>query len=160
VSTRSLRPPPAGTRSKPEGADIQAAPRATSPVSIAIGVIEVDIVNECVRSSGRAVRLGEIELKLLILLISEPGKIFSREWLAEVLWPKRIFLDVRTVDQKIRRLRTALNRGPAPDPIRSVRGQGYKFSENYEKDYAAWVNRGRKRYHLEEIARMQKRVKR
>ncbi|MCC7253886.1 winged helix-turn-helix domain-containing protein [Hyphomicrobium sp.] len=126
---------------------------------VSIGGIEVDPTSRIVHSSGRLVRLGEVEFKLLALLVSAPGAVFSRERLVEEFWPDRIFLDVRTVDQKIRRLRSALIRGVAPDPIRSVRGKGYKFSETYATDYATWLDKGRKRLHLEEIARRRKRVK-
>jgi len=133
----------------------------SAPTSrFSIGGIEVDVSSGAVRSSGRPVRLGKVEFRLLALLIAEPGTVFSRERLVEVFWPDRIFLDVRTVDQKVRRLRSTLNRGLVPDPIRSVRGEGYKFSETYAAEYAEWLSKGRKRLHLDEIARMRKRVKR
>ena len=167
MSTQSVRPPPAGARSKrPGGKQSPATDAAPSTPAIApastirIGGIEVDPTRSTVHSSGRPVRLGEVEFKLLALLISAPGAVFSRERLVEELWPHRIFLDVRTVDQKIRRLRSALIRGAAPDPIRSVRGMGYKFSESYAADYSVWLEKGRKRLHLDEIARMRKRVRR
>lgn len=167
MSTQSVRPPPAGARSRRPGAKHSPATDATPSTSaiaptstVSIGGIEVDPTSNTVHSSGRLVRLGEVEFKLLALLISAPGVVFSRERLVEEFWPHRIFLDVRTVDQKIRRLRSALIRGTAPDPIRSVRGMGYKFSESYATDYSVWLEKGRKRLHLDEIARMRKRVRR
>ncbi|MBN8910724.1 MAG: winged helix-turn-helix transcriptional regulator [Rhizobiales bacterium] len=125
-----------------------------------VGGIEIDYVTGGVQCSSRPVRLTEGEFKLLSLLMSNPGTTFTRERIAAELWGDQPDVDVRTVDQKVRRLRRALNRGPAPDPICSVRGKGYKFSETYEKDYVAWLSKGRKRFHMKEIIRMRKRVKR
>lgn len=134
-----------------------AFPTIAAPSPVRIGGIEVDLANNLVRSSGRAVRLRAGEFKLLAMLISRPGAIFSRDRLAEELWPARPSVGARTVDQKIRRLRCALNRGLAPDPICSVHGKGYKFSESYEQDYALWLSTGRKRCHLDELASMRRR---
>lgn len=124
------------------------------------GGIEVNLSECSVRSLGRVVRLPPCEYRMLLLLMSEPGKIASRERLAEELWSAGEIRDLRTVDQRITRLRRALNRGRAPDPICSVRGKGYKFSEAYDREYAVWLGGGRKKLSLDEIVHMRKRVKR
>jgi DNA-binding winged helix-turn-helix (wHTH) protein len=72
------------------------------------------------------------------------GKTFTRKRLLAAIWGTRR-VDLRTIDVTIGRLRKALNRDY---PIRSVRGHGYKFHENYEEMYLRWMERGRKRRRL------------
>lgn len=123
-----------------------------------IGGIAIDRQSGKVFAADRPVHLAPIEYKILELLMLNPGLAFSRERLAEAAWGEDTSIDIRTVDQKIRRIRSALNRGPAPDPIRSVRGKGYKFSETYERDYAIWLRKGKKRLHISEILQKRKRM--
>jgi two-component system phosphate regulon response regulator PhoB len=59
--------------------------------------------------------------------------VFSREQLLDGVWGRDVYIDERTVDVHVGRLRRALNRGRAPDPIRTVRGGGYAFDERYGK---------------------------
>ena len=65
--------------------------------------------------------------------------VYSREQLIDILWGPDAEIEERTVDVEVGRLRKALTLGRAPDPIRSVRGRGYKLSEFAEQDYAAWL---------------------
>jgi two-component system phosphate regulon response regulator PhoB len=74
--------------------------------------------------------------------MSYQGVVFYRDQLVAILWGAEADVDERTVDQKIARLRRALTHGRTPDPIRSVRGKGYKFSEHAEQDYVRWLERG------------------
>lgn len=123
-----------------------------------IGGIELDRERAEARCSGRLVPLRASELQIFAVLMAQPGKVFSREQLVAEVWGEGADIDVRTIDQQIRRIRSAVNRGNAPDPIRSVRGQGYKFSETYETEYADWLARDDKRMRLSEIMQKRKRV--
>ena len=81
--------------------------------------------------SGRELRLGPTEFRLLEFLMSSPGRVFSREQLLDGVWGREIYVDERTVDVHVGRLRKAINRGRERDPIRTVRGSGYSFDERY-----------------------------
>lgn len=122
-----------------------------------IGGIELDRERAEARCSGRLVPLRASELQILAILMAQPGTVFSREQLVAGVWGEGAEIDVRTVDQQIRRIRGAVNRGNAPDPIRSVRGQGYKFSESYEAEYADWLALADKRMSMTEIVAKRKR---
>jgi two-component system phosphate regulon response regulator PhoB len=84
-------------------------------------------VNKRARRSGRLLRLRPKEFNLLELFILNSGAVLSREDIVRRAWRESTDLDIRTVDVTVGRLRKAVNRGWLPDPIRSVRGQGYKF---------------------------------
>jgi two-component system phosphate regulon response regulator PhoB len=77
---------------------------------------------------GREIRLGPTEFKLLEFLIESPGRVFSRAQLLDGVWGQDVYVDERTVDVHIGRLRKAINRGRDKDPIRTVRGTGYAFA--------------------------------
>ncbi|MFQ5561937.1 MAG: phosphate regulon transcriptional regulator PhoB [Parvularculaceae bacterium] len=83
------------------------------------------------RSSRRVVRgekeihLGPTEFRLLDHMIQHPGRVFSREQLLNAVWGTDVFVEVRTVDVHIGRLRKALNKYGQGDPIRTVRSAGY-----------------------------------
>lgn len=123
-----------------------------------VGAIEFDSVSGTIVSFGRPVHMTPGEFQIFKVLIMAPGRVFSREQLAETIWGHTHTVDVRTVDQKIRRIRSALNRGPAPDPIKSVRGLGYKFAETYADDFQVWIARGKHRLHMSEIVERRKRM--
>ena len=93
-------------------------------VVLRAGPIEVDPVTHDVRISGAPTQLRPLEYKLLQLLVSEPGKVFSREELLEQVWEMRGDINTRTVDVHVRRLRVSL--GPAADVIETVHGFGYR----------------------------------
>jgi two-component system phosphate regulon response regulator PhoB len=59
--------------------------------------------------------------------------VFSRQQLLDGVWGDDVYIDDRTVDVHVGRLRKALNRDSEPDPVRTVRGSGYSFDERYEK---------------------------
>jgi two-component system phosphate regulon response regulator PhoB len=89
------------------------------------GDILVDRVSHRVRRAGQEVHLGPTEFRLLDHLIQHPGRVFSREQLLNAVWGSDVYVEARTVDVHIGRLRMALNGDKLPDPIRTVRSAGY-----------------------------------
>ena len=112
-------------------ARIGALLRRASPERIAsvltAGDIELDREKRRVSRSGREVALGPTEFRLLEFLMQSPGRVFSREQLLDGVWGRDVYIDERTVDVHVGRLRKALNRGRGNDPIRTVRGSGYSL---------------------------------
>ena len=96
------------------------------------GDIELDRLSHRIRRSGRELHLGPTEFKLLEFLMQSPGRVFSREQLLDGVWGHDVYIDERTVDVHVGRLRKALNRPRQADPIRTVRGSGYAFDEMFE----------------------------
>jgi two-component system phosphate regulon response regulator PhoB len=84
-----------------------------------------------VRRGKRDVHLGPTEFRLLDTLIQRPGRVFSREQLLDRVWGHDVYVEIRTVDVHIGRLRKALNRRGDTDPIRTVRSSGYALDETY-----------------------------
>jgi two-component system phosphate regulon response regulator PhoB len=101
---------------------------------LAAGDLELDRETRRVSRSSREVHLGPTEFRLLEFLMQSPGRVFSREQLLDGVWGRDVYIDERTVDVHVGRLRRALNRGRASDPIRTVRGTGYSFDERFGKD--------------------------
>jgi len=95
------------------------------------GDIELDRATHRISRSGKEVHLGPTEYKLLEYLMQSPGRVFSREQLLDGVWGHDVYVDERTVDVHVGRLRKALNKGRAKDPIRTVRGAGYSFDEKF-----------------------------
>jgi two-component system phosphate regulon response regulator PhoB len=118
-------------------ARVRALLRRARPERIAdvlsFGELEVDREKKRVSRGGRAVDLGPTEYRLLEFLMQRPGRVFSREQLLDGVWGSEIYIDERTVDVHVGRLRKALNRGHAIDPIRTVRGAGYALDDRFGK---------------------------
>ena len=95
------------------------------------GDIELDRETRRVRRAGSELHLGPTEFRLLEFLMQSPGRVFSREQLLDGVWGRDVYIDERTVDVHVGRLRKALNRARGPDPIRTVRGAGYAFDETF-----------------------------
>ena len=116
-------------------ARIRALLRRTKPEQIAVvlsaGDIELDREKKRVVRAGRDVPLGPTEFRLLEFLMENPGRVFSREQLLDRVWGRDIPIDERTVDVHVGRLRKALNRGRATNPIRTVRGAGYALDDRF-----------------------------
>ena len=93
------------------------------------GDIELDRIAHRVTRGLREVRLGPTEFRLLEFLMESPGRVLSRTQLLDGVWGRDAFVDERTVDVHIGRLRKALIRGKERDPVRTVRGAGYVFGE-------------------------------
>jgi two-component system phosphate regulon response regulator PhoB len=116
-------------------ARINALLRRTDPQLVTTllkaGDLELDRQSHRVRRSGREVHLGPTEYRLLEYLMRHPGRVYSREQLLDGVWGNDVYVDERTVDVHVGRLRKAINRGRNPDPIRTVRGAGYAFDERF-----------------------------
>jgi two-component system, OmpR family, phosphate regulon response regulator PhoB len=97
------------------------------------GDIEFDRERRRVFRAGREITLGPTEFRLLEYLIQSPGRVFSREQLLNGVWGQDVYIEDRTVDVHIGRLRKALSDSGERDPIRTVRGSGYAFDERYQK---------------------------
>jgi two-component system phosphate regulon response regulator PhoB len=89
------------------------------------GDIVMDRVTHRVKRGGREVRLGPTEFRILDHLMQHPGRVFSREQLLDAVWGSDVYVEARTVDVHIGRLRKALVVGDETDPIRTVRSAGY-----------------------------------
>ncbi len=95
------------------------------------GDIVLDRASHRVRRAGRELRLGPTEFRLLDALLRRPGRVFSREQLLDQVWGRDVYVEARTVDVHVGRLRKALNRRGERDPIRTVRSAGYALDETY-----------------------------
>jgi two-component system phosphate regulon response regulator PhoB len=91
------------------------------------GDIVIDRVAHRVRRASREVHLGPTEFRLLDYLMQHPGRVFSREQLLDAVWGSDVYVEARTVDVHIGRLRKALNQEIEDDPIRTVRSAGYSL---------------------------------
>ena len=91
------------------------------------GDLVIDRGAHRVRRGPREVRLGPTEFRLLAYLMQHPGRVFSREQLLDAVWGSDVYVEARTVDVHIGRLRKALNDGTEDDPIRTVRSAGYSL---------------------------------
>ncbi len=89
--------------------------------------ITMDRVAHRVRRAGREIHLGPTEFRLLDYLMQHPGRVFSREQLLDSVWGSDVYVEARTVDVHIGRLRKALNNDEEVDPIRTVRSAGYSL---------------------------------
>jgi two-component system phosphate regulon response regulator PhoB len=118
-------------------ARIRALLRRTKPERVAgvlsAGDIELDREKKRVVRAGRDVPLGPTEFRLVEFLMENPGRVFSRKQLLDRVWGREVYIDERAVDAHVGRLRKALNRGRATDPIRTVRGAGYALNDRFVK---------------------------
>ena len=76
--------------------------------------------------------LGPTEFRILDHLMQHPGRVFSREQLLDAVWGSDVYVEARTVDVHIGRLRKALNVPGQNDPIRTVRSAGYALDESFK----------------------------
>ena len=94
---------------------------------ITVGDIVIDRVAHRVKRNGKEIHLGPTEFRLLDYLMQHPGRVFSREQLLDAVWGSDVYVEARTVDVHIGRLRKALNGSSDGDPIRTVRSAGYSL---------------------------------
>lgn len=103
--------------------------RRTRPASqgevLEFGDISLDAATHRVQRSGQMIKLGPTEFRLLATLLEKPGRVWSRELLLDRVWGRDIYVDTRTVDVHVGRLRKALCAHGGDDPLRTVRGAGY-----------------------------------
>ena len=98
---------------------------------VRFGDISLDRETMRVTRADQTVTLGPTEFRLLETLIKRPGRVYSREQLLDRVWGQDIYVEARTVDVHIGRLRKALNKTGDADPIRTVRSSGYALDETY-----------------------------
>lgn len=98
---------------------------------IVYGELEVDRTTHRVKRSGRDIPLGPTEFRLLDHLLQHPGRVFSRGQLLDAIWGTDVYVDERTVDVHIGRLRKALNAKGERDPIRTIRSTGYALDDQF-----------------------------
>nr|WP_221230629.1 phosphate regulon transcriptional regulator PhoB [Brevundimonas variabilis] len=91
------------------------------------GDIIIDRVAHRVKRSGQEVHLGPTEFRLLDHFMRHPGRVFSREQLLDAVWGSDVYVEARTVDVHVGRLRKALDVGESANPIRTVRSAGYSL---------------------------------
>ncbi|MFK7940834.1 MAG: phosphate regulon transcriptional regulator PhoB [Roseovarius sp.] len=87
--------------------------------------IVLDAETHRVLRAGREIKLGPTEFRLLSAFMEKPGRVYSRDQLLDRVWGRDIYVDTRTVDVHIGRLRKALTQHGGDDPLRTVRGAGY-----------------------------------
>jgi len=110
----------------------RAKPEVLSSV-LKVGDIVLDREAHRVYRKKSEVKLGPTEFRLLEFMMRHPGRVFSRGQLLDNVWGETIYIDERTVDVHVGRLRKALNRGNDNDPIRTVRGSGYSIDDRFGK---------------------------
>ena len=98
---------------------------ATAGLVLHWGDIRLDSETHRVYRGERVLKLGPTEFRLLSTFLEKPGRVFSRETLLDRVWGRDIYVDTRTVDVHIGRLRKALTQFGGDDPLRTVRGAGY-----------------------------------
>jgi len=114
-------------------ARIQAVLRRSMPGGeeerLAVAGLQVDAASQRVTAKGEPVRLGPTEYRLLHFFISHPERVYTREQVLDRVWGQNVYVEERTVDVHIRRLRKALEPYGYDGMIQTVRGTGYRFSE-------------------------------
>ena len=114
-------------------ARIQAVLRRTLPggeeEQLAVAGLHVDAASQRVTAKGEPVRLGPTEYRLLHFFVSHPERVYTREQVLDRVWGQNVYVEERTVDVHIRRLRKALAPHGYDAMIQTVRGTGYRFSE-------------------------------
>ena len=114
-------------------ARIKAVLRRTVPggesEKLAVAGIEVDGASQRVTVKGAPIHLGPTEYRLLHFFVSHPDRVYTREQVLDRVWGRNVYVEERTVDVHIRRLRKALEPSGCDGLIQTVRGTGYRFSE-------------------------------
>jgi two-component system, OmpR family, phosphate regulon response regulator PhoB len=98
---------------------------ATQGEVLEFGGITLDPTTHRVHRDGKPLKLGPTEFRLLSTFLEKPGRVWSREQLLDRVWGRDIYVDTRTVDVHVGRLRKALCAHGGEDPLRTVRGAGY-----------------------------------
>lgn len=95
---------------------------------VTAGVLELDVPGHRVSADGIEIKLGPTEYRLLEFLMTHPDRVYSRTQLLDRVWGANVYVEERTVDVHVRRLRKALSAASADNYIQTVRGAGYRFS--------------------------------
>lgn len=96
---------------------------------LSVNGLVVDSASQRVSANGEPIRLGPTEYRLLHFFVSHPERVYTREQVLDRVWGQNVYVEERTVDVHIRRLRKALEPFGYEDMIQTVRGTGYRFSE-------------------------------
>ncbi|MBT8100883.1 MAG: phosphate regulon transcriptional regulator PhoB [Gammaproteobacteria bacterium] len=96
--------------------------------TVVAGNLELDTASHRVNADGSPIKLGPTEFRLLEFLITHPERVYSRTQLLDRAWGTNVYVEERTVDVHVRRLRKALSGHGADRYIQTVRGAGYRFS--------------------------------
>ena len=114
-------------------ARIQAVMRRAMPGGeeerLSVAGLEVDTASQRVSARGEPIKLGPTEYRLLHFFISHPERVYTREQVLDRVWGQNVYVEERTVDVHIRRLRKALEPHGFDNMIQTVRGTGYRFSD-------------------------------
>ncbi|MDH5231899.1 MAG: phosphate regulon transcriptional regulator PhoB [Gammaproteobacteria bacterium] len=102
-----------------------------STEQISVANLKIDLQAHRVSASGQAIDLGPTEFKLLVFFMQHPDRVFSREQILNQVWGHQTFVEERTVDVHIRRLRKALQTSGHENLVQTVRGSGYRFSASH-----------------------------
>ena len=105
----------------------RAAPHVAG-AELSAGELALDPVSHRVSVSGEELRVGPTEFRLLQFLMSHPDRVYSRSQLIDHVWGRNVYIEERTVDVHVRRLRESLSRGGHDRMVQTVRGAGYRFS--------------------------------
>ena len=92
--------------------------------------IEMDLSSRKIKRDDKTIHLGPTEFNILKFLMENPRRVFSREQLLDMVWGNDIYVEARTIDVHIRRLRKALNEDGKPNIIRTVRSAGYSLDRD------------------------------
>jgi two-component system phosphate regulon response regulator PhoB len=103
------------------------APEMTDDI-VQIGGLRLDPASHRVTGNGKQIELGPTEFRLLHFLMTHPERVHSRTQLLDQVWGDHVFVEERTIDVHIRRLRKALEPTKLDDLVQTVRGTGYRFS--------------------------------
>ena len=101
---------------------------AGSDESISLGGIQLDPSSHIITASGMVCEMGPTEFRLLHFFMTHPERVYSRSQLLDFVWGDQVYVEERTVDVHIRRLRKALSESGCDSLIQTVRGAGYRFS--------------------------------
>lgn len=102
---------------------------------VRVGALEVDLEGHRVFRDGEELALAPQEFRLLAFLVAHPNRVYSREALLQQAWDPDVYVDPRTVDVHVRRLRARVEADPAkPVLIETVRGSGYRFNPDPRKE--------------------------
>jgi two-component system phosphate regulon response regulator PhoB len=93
------------------------------------GKLIIDRDNHCVKIGDEPIRIGPTEFRLLYFFVQHPDRVYSRSQLLDQVWGNSVYIDERTVDVHIRRLRKALKQEQQDKMIQTVHGVGYRFSD-------------------------------
>ena len=112
-------------------ARIKAVLRRSSPEDdqgqLIVGSLQMDTLSRRVLSDGQEIHLGPTDYRLLEFFMAHPGRVYSRSQLLDLVWGANVYLEERTVDVHIRRLRKALESAGVSEYLQTARGHGYRF---------------------------------